>query len=403
MGYLENFLEMWNESATTFPDLKIMFSNNEKISKEKYLQQFFNDFKCENGPGKSCGDNMDQNKLFASLKEMFREALGYSDRQLNIIFSDQMYESTCEFIIAARKFDADLSIESIFQACRNVWIMNGVQFLLDRKVALTPSIFAYSMLYPYTDNFIDDPLISGTEKMEFSERFSQRLNNQKIAAKNLTEEKIFSLVAMIEREWDRELYPGVYKSLNGIHEAQTRSMFLLTGNCDLTPDRAMELCADKGGASVVADGFLIKGVLNNSQEEFLYMYGAYLQLLDDLQDLGEDSGSGLMTCFAMAAKEGRIDKCVNKLFWLARKIIDVMSQCDFTDRQNFLSLIDKSFFLFIAASVLSNRDFVSNNYLARIEKYIPVSYDYAEKQNKVIGDYKEVMIQVISEFAFNNQ
>ena len=59
---------------------------------------------------------------------------------------------------------------------RNVWIMNGVQLMADVPVKITPSVFAYSMIYPYSDNFLDDPNVTEEEKQAFSKRFNQRLH-----------------------------------------------------------------------------------------------------------------------------------------------------------------------------------------------------------------------------------
>jgi len=36
----------------------------------------------------------------------------------------------------------------------------GLQILLGAEMRLTPSIFAYSMLYPATDNYMDDPAVT---------------------------------------------------------------------------------------------------------------------------------------------------------------------------------------------------------------------------------------------------
>ena len=38
---------------------------------------------------------------------------------------------------------------------RNVWIGNNLQMLLGVPVCLTQGLFAYSMLYPVTDNVLD--------------------------------------------------------------------------------------------------------------------------------------------------------------------------------------------------------------------------------------------------------
>ena len=53
-----------------------------------------------------------------------------------------------------------------------------------------------------------------------------------VLAANDHENTIFELVSMIEYDWDRVLYPNVYGSLLGIHNAQTRSIHLLNkGYC----------------------------------------------------------------------------------------------------------------------------------------------------------------------------
>ena len=53
----------------------------------------------------------------------------------------------------ARKFDDDLPIGDIMQAMRNVWISNALQLLFGKEVYYSKANFAYSMLYPYTDNY----------------------------------------------------------------------------------------------------------------------------------------------------------------------------------------------------------------------------------------------------------
>jgi hypothetical protein len=55
----------------------------------------------------------------------------------------------------ARRFDARLSMDDIFQACRNAWTACGLQPLLGERVGITSSILGYSLLYPYSDNYLD--------------------------------------------------------------------------------------------------------------------------------------------------------------------------------------------------------------------------------------------------------
>ena len=82
----------------------------------------------------------------------------------------------------ARRFDPTLSMADITQACRNAWTACGLQPLLGESIGITPSILGYSLLYPYSDNFLDCEDVSGEAKLRFSERFRDRLRGQRISA-----------------------------------------------------------------------------------------------------------------------------------------------------------------------------------------------------------------------------
>ncbi len=61
----------------------------------------------------------------------------------------------------------------IVQACRNAWTVYGLQPLLDEPSRITPSIVGYSLLYPYTDNYLDRRDASAQAKRRFCARFRQ--------------------------------------------------------------------------------------------------------------------------------------------------------------------------------------------------------------------------------------
>ena len=66
-----------------------------------------------------------------------------------------------------------LRLDDLWQALRNVWIGNNLQMLLRRPVRLTRGLFAYSMLYPVTDNLLDAPDRSSDDKRAFNGRLGQ--------------------------------------------------------------------------------------------------------------------------------------------------------------------------------------------------------------------------------------
>src|SRR5208282_5862747 len=101
-------------------------------------------------------------------------ALGLQDEEAELITNHFLPVGT-QLGRWARKFDPTLSNADTIQACRNAWSCCGLQALLGQPMELTPSILAYSLLYPYSDNYLDHPGLSTANKLQFSERFRQRL------------------------------------------------------------------------------------------------------------------------------------------------------------------------------------------------------------------------------------
>ena len=76
--------------------------------------------------------------------------------------------------------------ESIYQALRNIWTTNTIQHYLNLEIDCSNAMFAYSMIYPYTDNVMDDVSLSKAEKIQFSQNLKYRLEGQPYP-KNCTE------------------------------------------------------------------------------------------------------------------------------------------------------------------------------------------------------------------------
>jgi len=402
MDHLTYFRTLWKTSRSEFPKLNREYSRQQKKRREKQLEIFFYNIKRGFVEDELEGALTHEHRFFSYIKTFLEEGLDYSPEQLDIILSDEMIDTTLHFIRKARQFDQELGLEEIFQACRNVWIMNGLQYLFGQKIRLTPSVFAYSMLYPYTDNFIDDSTVSELEKLAFAERFYKRLDNQCVEPANPIEVKIFELVGMIEKEWPRVSYPKVYDSLLAIHAAQTESAALLSQKKLLTNSEVFDICVNKGGCSVTADGYLILGQLSSEQEKFLYGYGAYLQILDDLQDVEEDRAQGLMTCFSEAASRSVIDAYANKTFWLGEEILKSVEKLSYTNKTVFFTLMQRSIELFILESVISGSSLFSKKYVKAFKPYAPLRISYLNKRRDLLAAYPKLIIEKIEEIALSH-
>lgn len=401
-NYTEQYVEIWETCSTQMPEFSKPYPKTDKLQKEESLDQFLctiKAFRKDRIGGKSVTE-ADQQLFLKNTHGFLCHGLDFTDDQLKMMFSGRMIEITRSFVRQARVFDAELSFNDIFQACRNMWIMNGLQLIMGIRMQVTPSIFAYSMLYPYTDNLIDDPQISSFEKMIFSERFRDRLSGAILIPENKTENAIFRLVGMIEGEYSRKDFPEVFESLLDIHDAQTMSMKLIQKSEQLSEHDTLKICLAKGGASVLADGYLIAGKLTEKQRYFLFGYGSYLQLLDDIQDVEEDRKAGLMTAFSKSVFCIPLDEKVNKTYWFGEQ---VMQSLEFFNGQHidlFKSLMRRSMDLFIAEAIALVPDAYSQKYAAEFENYSPFHFSYIRKRKEQFTPYNGFLLTAIEEFAF---
>ncbi len=71
---------------------------------------------------------------------------------------------------------------------------------------------------------------------------------------------------------------------------------------------------DKGGTSVLADAYLVAGDLTAHEELFAFELGAFLQFVDDLEDVAADHAAGRLSVFALAARGWQLDALTNRTF-----------------------------------------------------------------------------------------
>ncbi|NOU62170.1 hypothetical protein [Marinifilum caeruleilacunae] len=390
--FLNQITHKWMNCSEDFPKNKKKFSSIEKFIWEMKCERFLNFARSY-----SEGEINENGILLNKCKSFFRDELSYTKDQLQLIFSDDMIEATKDFIRKALQFDSELGSEELFQALRNQWIVFGLQSLFGYPVQTTSSTLAYSLLYPYTDNFIDSRRISQLEKIEFSNRFESRLAGEEVIAISESEQKIYDLVAMIEQEYDRNRYPKVYESLLDIHHAQTKSIALTSAKQVLNELECFEIAVTKGATSVIADGYLIAGSLNMDQLQFLYEYGAYLQVLDDLQDARDDLYEGVFTCFSRNLHSQYLDRMLCKTYHLGKEVQATIEKI-YPNEIAFQGLIKRSFGLLFGSCVVSNPKDFSPEFKALCEQHSPFKFSFAEKHKSELKGFSTLFERKLEEF-----
>jgi hypothetical protein len=327
-GLQQEYVQLWWGCERAMPHFDSLYLQNEQKENEKRLDQQVSGliFELKRVPKTQPERKAWQDRLRPGLAQFASSTIHLEQSQMDFIEHCGILDATLEFARMARKFDPAISAEDIYQAGRNVMTAAFIQLLLDLPVEVTPSIFAYSMLYPYTDNYLDDPAVPGATKRAFNQRFLRRLQGQDVAAANAHEEAINRLVGMIEGQWERARYPQVYDSLLAIHAAQARSLGLVVPGASPYELDVLGVSFEKGGTSVLADGYLVAGNLTVEQARLMFGYGSFTQLMDDLEDIRQDQQEGRMTVFSQTSPRWLLDGVTNRFIHFGRTVLG-----DFSD------------------------------------------------------------------------
>lgn len=279
------------------------------------------------------------------------------------------YEFSMKFVEDAKQFDELLPEEEIYQALRNVWIIWMLELLFDKPLRYHEAMFGYSMLYPYSDNLLDDQSKSMEDKVKFNEWFTKRLHGESVEAASYREEKIVQLIALIEQRFPRSEYADVYESLYLIQDAQIAS---LSQRKQKDYPSIFEVSVYKGGASVIADGYLIDGSLTKQQFQFCVDFGFGLQIVDDLQDMIEDDKAQHHTLATLCkTKQERLalfEKC-----WAFLEVVVQGSTCS---RQKAKDFVEESCKQLLAACVLQQKEQYPTVLFQELKQALPLEETY---------------------------
>ncbi len=379
------FTALWSECGPGRPDLGRAFTGRERRPREKALAGFTDALREEATRAPAAGDGAEagRRRIFDAFARFARAGLDWQDRHVSILFGGGFDRAAADFVRKAREFDPALGGAGVFQACRNVWVANGLQRLLGLTVRLTPGIFAYSLLYPYTDNYLDDPAVPGETKRSFDGRLRSRLEGGAASPANPREKTIFDLVAMIEGDFDRASFPQVFESLLAIQEGQAKSLRLLGPGAPRAEEAIAAISLEKGGTSVLADGCLAAGRLDPGQVEFLFGFGAFLQLMDDLEDVAEDGEAGLRTVFSGAVADGeKLDAVTDRTFRFGVRVLEGLDGFGVPDAAPLRELIRSSLVQGVVSTAGRFGKLYSRPYLRALEAHSPFRFSFAKKQRR---------------------
>ena len=374
-------ISLWSDSTASPAQSGPRYSPNEQRKREAAYDEGLRAVEREARRARSKAERLrTQKRVTAAFARFSAIALDLEDDAIHLLTDDFLPVGT-KLARWARAFDPKLSRADIIQACRNAWTACGLQPLFGEPLRITPSILGYSLLYPYSDNYLDRADISTAAKLHFSERFRQRLQGEKLPAQNSREAALWTLVQLIEDEYPRLRYPQVFDSLLAIHRAQEQSIAQLnSSDCDGL--ELLRISCTKGGSSVLADACLARGWLSEDESRFAFEWGVLLQLGDDLQDVHEDMARGSVSLFSLAASAGQpLDRLVKQLLGFSERVADRMDNLP-NGTVVLKNLLRMSWRSLIIGAVAESHEFFSPEFLEEAQRCSPFHFEFLRARRK---------------------
>ena len=380
--------ELWNNSSDSFPEFLVSIPREKQLQNEKFLSDCMKHLKkllnIRKRPIyiKSLWKKR-WNKLIHHI--LFNESIiGISAAFSGETLTD-MQQEFYRFFKAATSFDKTMSMEEIGQAARNYLVYDIFTQIHNLPPVVTPAIFGYSMLYPYTDNYIDDPQYSANEKNDYNRMIAKHIKGDNVKTRCMhdikTCELIDDVIHFYENDEQTDIRNGLFYMLDAQKLSLTQTKSALRK--DLNEDEIFKISSYKGGISVLIDRFYVS--TNMPEEDFLFYlcYGFFLQLADDLQDITEDYNLQRQTLFTFEKNENRVQIILNKLFHFLQAIMDTYTIKNFELKE----FIQKNCFYLLLFSTFGSEENFSKDYLSKLEQYLPVSISFVEKLKEELSPF----------------
>jgi hypothetical protein len=246
------------------------------------------------------------------------------------------------------------------------------------------------MLYPFTDNHLDQPGLCREAKEKVCHRLGRRLSGLAVEPCDAHEAAVFRLIEIIEDEYPRREFPEVHASLLAIHAGQMKSLGQQISGPAPDESSLLRISVEKGGSSVLADGWLVAGRLSKEEADFFFGFGVMLQLLDDLQDLIDDRRAGHWTLFSRCATFTNLDSLTSRLGNFLNTVLSA-SPYKHPRGEELKDLIHRNSTMLMLRAMAQNVDFYKPDYLSRMEQFSPLRLSFLrEFQRNIEKRFKKV-------------
>lgn len=379
--YLEIIKREWLDASDAFPDFLSGIPEDQKRQNEAYAKKVSEDFEqmIRSFPHLPIGRKKWRTGMLAAINELLlHETVISIHNAMSEAEITSFREEVMEFLRQVRKFSPELSFDEIGQALRNYIVYAMFKYIHEIKDGFSLAGFGYSMLYPFTDNYIDSRTYTLEEKAEYNQIIRDKIEGREVHPTTVHQKKTCDLLQAIESEYPREKDNTAFALLLMMLEAQEESLRQQNRGVPLTSEERLDISLYKGGISVLIDRFLVRKELDDTQILLYLGLGFFLQLADDLQDIRTDSEQGWQTLLTLDRSPVYEEKCVNKLLHFIHNVMGSYQ----AENNRFKEFVLSNCYQLIYTSLVGSKEYFTDEYLRRIELLLPVSCSFYEETQK---------------------
>jgi hypothetical protein len=390
--YLTIIKNQWLNSKDSIPEFLPKISTDMKIQNENYITAISGDFHnvIKTYPRLPIGRKKWKKNMFQLLDNvLFNETVIGIHKSMDQKALGDFQNELIDFLRKEREFAPELSFLDIGQAIRNYIVYAMFKQIHGLQDGFSLPAFGYSMLYPFTDNYIDSSDITDKEKAEYNKLIHDKISGKIINPLSIHHKKTCELLQAIEDEYPRDKDSRIYSLLLMMLEAQEDSIRQQKKGIPLSLDERLDISLYKGGISVLIDRFLVNKELTENDLLFYLGFGFFLQLADDLQDIEEDSKQVNQTIFTLNTCNDQEEKLVNKMLHFIQQIIVTYT----ADNNKFKEFLLSNCYQLIFTSTVGSKKFFSLDYLKILEESFPISNTFLENWKRNQPWNKEITVQ----------
>ena len=396
-----SFALTWKESPESLPPAGKVYSTEEQLEYEGLMTENLLSIRASFAQASRSKEELVDllRSHIPVLQWVAQQLFELEDGEFEFLIHSGFLETSLAFVEEANSLDSKVEKSYLIQALPNIWVMNLLQVMFSQAVHLSSAMTAYSLLYPYTDNYLDDPSSNDLDKRRFNGRLRQILEGGVVAPNSSQEETIFNLVSKVFESYPEDQRNLTRAGLQAIHRAQMRSFTIQTGRQEVRLEDITNISIEKGGVSVLVNGCLVNPNLERSTAESLFGYGAFLQFQDDLLDCDQDLKSGIQTVFSTNGDYRTMDRQAIRLLNLGDFLFGENQLFGVALPRSITKILTRSAELIPIAGVALAPDRFSDNLLDHLEERFPVRFGFLREQRNELQDAMPKISSRLEEFS----